>query len=61
MELAHKENPDDAQICFWLDRDALAKASIVGADDDNVVRSKVELAPAASNPNLPFQVLRPIY
>ena len=21
MELAHKEDPDDAQICFWLGRD----------------------------------------
>src|SRR5437868_12154743 len=23
MEIAHKEDPDDAQICFWLGRDLM--------------------------------------
>jgi len=32
-----------------------------GASQQDVVRSKVELAGAAAYPSLPFQVLKPIY
>jgi hypothetical protein len=39
---------------------ALAQAGI-GASKENVVRPKTELAAPAANPNLPFQVLKPLY
>ena len=39
---------------------AWAKDSIVVPNHD-VARPKTELAPPALNPNLPFQVLRPVY
>ena len=39
---------------------AWAKDSIVVPNHD-VVPPKTELAPPALNPNLPFQVLRPVY
>jgi hypothetical protein len=39
---------------------ACAKGSIVVPNHD-VVRPKTELAAPALNPNLPFQVLRPVY
>jgi hypothetical protein len=39
---------------------AWAKASVVVSNDD-VIRPKVELASPAFNPNLPFQVLTPVY
>ena len=39
---------------------ALAQAGI-GASKENVVRAKVDLPPPAANPNLPFQVLKPLY
>jgi hypothetical protein len=39
---------------------AWAKASIV-VPNDEVVRPKVEMAAPAANPNLPFQLLKPVY
>ena len=39
---------------------AWAKASII-ASNDEVVRPKLEMAAPAANPNLPFQVLRPVF
>ena len=39
---------------------AWAKASIV-VPNDEVVRPKVEMAAPAANPNLPFQLLKPLY
>jgi hypothetical protein len=39
---------------------AWAEASIVTPHHD-LVRPKAELAPSALTPNLPFQVLRPVY
>ena len=39
---------------------ACAKGSIVVPNHD-VVRPKTEFAAPALNPNLPFQVLRPVY
>jgi hypothetical protein len=39
---------------------ACAKGSIVVPNHD-AVRPKAELAPPALNPNVPFQVLRPVY
>jgi hypothetical protein len=39
---------------------AWAKASII-APSDEVVRPKVEMAAPAASPNLPFQVLQPLY
>ena len=39
---------------------AWAKASIIAPNED-VVRPKVDLAAPAANPNLPFQVLKPLY
>jgi hypothetical protein len=38
---------------------ALAQAGI-GAKE-NVVRAKIDLPPPAADPNLPFQVLKPLY
>jgi hypothetical protein len=38
---------------------ALEQAST--APKENVVRAKVDLPPPAANPNLPFQVLKPLY
>ncbi len=39
---------------------ALAQATIGGSKED-IVRPKTELAAPAANPNLPFQVLKPLY
>ena len=39
---------------------AWAKASIV-VPSDEAVRPKVEMAAPAANPNLPFQLLKPLY
>jgi hypothetical protein len=39
---------------------ALAQADS-GASRENFVRPKADLAAPAANPNLPFQVLRPVY
>jgi len=39
---------------------ALAQAGI-GASKENVVRAKVDLPAPVANPNLPFQVLKPLY
>jgi hypothetical protein len=39
---------------------AWAKASII-APNDEVIRPKVEMAAPVANPNLPFQVLKPLY
>jgi hypothetical protein len=39
---------------------ALAQAGI-GPSKDNVVRAKIDLPPPAADPNLPFQVLKPLY
>jgi hypothetical protein len=39
---------------------AWAEASIVAPHHD-LVRPKAELVPSALTPNLPFQVLRPLY
>ena len=33
----------------------------VGASKENVVRVKMDLPPPAADPNLPFQVLKPLY
>jgi len=38
-----------------------AKAGNVGPSIHDIVRPKVELASPALDPNLPFQVLRPLY
>jgi hypothetical protein len=40
---------------------AWANAGLVKPSSNEVVRPKVELASPALNPNLPFQVLRPVY
>jgi hypothetical protein len=39
---------------------ALAQASIV-AYQESVVRAKMDLPAPAAHPNLPFQVLKPLY
>jgi len=39
---------------------ALAQAGI-GSSKENVARAKVDLPAPAANPNLPFQVLKPLY
>jgi hypothetical protein len=39
---------------------AWAKASII-ASNDEVIRPKVEMAAPVANPNLPYQVLRPVF
>ena len=39
---------------------AWAKASII-APNDEVVRPKIEMLAPAANPNMPFQVLKPLY
>jgi len=39
---------------------ALAQASI-GPSKESVVRAKMDLPAPAANPNLPFQVLKPLY
>ena len=33
----------------------------VGASKENVVRAKMDLPAPAAHPNLPFQVLKPLY
>jgi hypothetical protein len=45
-----------ALICATADQ-----VSSGGPIKENVVRPKVELAAPAVSPNLPFQVLKPIY
>jgi hypothetical protein len=49
-----------AAIAIGLVTIAWAEASIVTPHQD-LVRPKAELAPSALTPNLPFQVLRPVY
>jgi hypothetical protein len=49
-----------AAVAIGLVTIAWAEASIVTPHQD-LVRPKAELAPSALTPNLPFQVLRPIY
>ena len=49
-----------AAVAIGVAMIAWAKASIV-VPNDEVVRPKVELAAPAANPNLPFQVLKPVY
>jgi hypothetical protein len=39
---------------------ALAQAGI-GPSKDNAVRAKMDLPAPAADPNLPFQVLKPLY
>jgi hypothetical protein len=38
---------------------AMAQAGV--APKENAVRVKMDLPPPAANPNLPFQVLKPLY
>jgi hypothetical protein len=40
---------------------AFAQASIDTPAEKTVGRTKVEMLPAAANPNLPFQVLKPLF
>jgi hypothetical protein len=40
---------------------ARAGNDVISSRSDDVVRRKVELGSPALNPNLPFQVLRPVY
>ena len=49
-----------AAVAIGLITIAWAEASIITPHHD-FVRPKTELAPPALNPNLPFQVLRPVY
>ena len=49
-----------AAVAIGVAMIAWAKASIV-APNDEVVRPKVELAAPAASPNLPFEVLKPVY
>jgi hypothetical protein len=55
-------------LCFAFTAAALglvmiawANAGLVTPNSNDVVRPKVESASPAPNPNLPFQVLRPVY
>ena len=54
------------QLAFGFAAAAIGLITIAGAKDaivvpNHAVRPKTELAPPALNPNLPFQVLRPVY
>jgi hypothetical protein len=50
-----------AAVAIGLVTIAWAEASIVTPHHHDLVRPKAELVPSALTPNLPFQVLRPVY